>query len=267
MVRERVVAASLVVAMLAAGGFIAAYVTGGGRLYEGVSLAACTAAFMAAALGWAFWLSPNEKVTDERPLERSSAQERLEQREEIRAATAVVTRSALLRRLLVAALGVFGLALVVPVRSLGPSPDDTLFHTKWRKGSRIVRSDGTLVRAEQMNVGAAEVVFPENAVGDPMSQATLIRAGPQLGGPDGYLAFSRVCTHAGCPVALYRAAAHELMCPCHQSVFDVARGGAVISGPADRALPQLPIAIGSDGVLVALGDFPGPVGPGFWERP
>jgi ubiquinol-cytochrome c reductase iron-sulfur subunit len=82
----------------------------------------------------------------------------------------------------------------------------------------------------------------------------------------GYMAYSRVCTHAGCPVALYRAADRELICPCHQSVFNVLADGAVVSGPADHPLPRLPIEIGEDGVLRAIGDFPSTVGPGFWEE-
>ena len=80
------------------------------------------------------------------------------------------------------------------------------------------------------------------------------------------MVYSRLCTHAGCPVALYRADVKELICPCHQSVFDVLANGAVVAGPADHPLPRLPIEVGEDGVLRATGDFPDPVGPGFWER-
>ncbi|MBV8198514.1 MAG: Rieske (2Fe-2S) protein, partial [Candidatus Eremiobacteraeota bacterium] len=108
---------------------------------------------------------------------------------------------------------------------------------------------------------------PQDALEDDPSMATLVRL-PNADAAEtlGYVAYSRTCTHAGCPVALYRAATRQLICPCHQSVFDVLRNGAVVSGPADRALPQLPIAIGPDGVLRAGGDFTGPVGPGFWEE-
>jgi ubiquinol-cytochrome c reductase iron-sulfur subunit len=83
--------------------------------------------------------------------------------------------------------------------------------------------------------------------------------------PDGFVAYSKVCTHAGCPVGLYRSSEHTLICPCHQSEFDVLDGARPISGPAARALPQLPIRLQEDGTFVALGDFPEPVGPGFWN--
>ncbi|HYP22826.1 MAG TPA: Rieske (2Fe-2S) protein, partial [Actinomycetota bacterium] len=83
--------------------------------------------------------------------------------------------------------------------------------------------------------------------------------------PEGCVGYSKICTHAGCPVGLYRAQAHELLCPCHQSTFDVLRGAVPTFGPADRPLPQLPRGVDDEGVLIALGDFPEPVGPGFWN--
>ena len=84
--------------------------------------------------------------------------------------------------------------------------------------------------------------------------------------PEGNVCYSKVCTHAGCPVGLYEASSHQLLCPCHQSAFAVLDGARPISGPADRALPQLPLAIGDDGVLRATGDFDGPVGPRTWNN-
>jgi ubiquinol-cytochrome c reductase iron-sulfur subunit len=105
-------------------------------------------------------------------------------------------------------------------------------------------------------------------------QAVLIRVDPALlqlapdrleWAPMGYVAYSKICTHAGCPVGLYRAEEHALICPCHQSTFDVLNGGAPTYGPAARALPQLPISLMPDGTFVALGDFPEPVGPSFWN--
>jgi len=266
--RERIVAAFLSLAIVASGGFVAAYVTGGSRLYEGVALTAAASLFCAAALGFAFWVLPHEQSVDEIEEYPSEPIDRAEQTRAIGDAARNVGRSKALARLLALALGAFGLALVVPIRSLGPNPGDTLFRTKWRKGSRLTRTDGSFVRADDMEVRGVEVVFPEGAIGDPMSQATLLRLpiGLVADAPDGYVAYSRLCTHAGCPVALYRSSSHELVCPCHQSVFDAAANGAVRSGPADHALPRLPIA-DDDGVLRATGDFPVPVGPGFWERP
>ncbi len=73
--------------------------------------------------------------------------------------------------------------------------------------------------------------------------------------------YSRVCTHAGCPVNLYREQDEALFCPCHQSTFDVVRGCIPTFGPAARALPQLPLGVDDDGFLVALDDYQEQVGP------
>ncbi len=266
-VKDRAIAAALLLAMLGAGLFIASYATGGDRLYEGLSLAISAAGLCAAAVGWAFWILPQQQVEDERDDYPSGARDRAE--EDVEAETGIrdVTRKRLLTRMLYAALGCFGLALIVPIRSLGPALGDSAFHTKWRKGSRMQREDGSFVKASDLNVDSVATVFPEGAVGDAQSQTVLIRVGGGVAAaPDGYIAYSKVCTHAGCPVALYRTQAKQLMCPCHQSIFDVANDGAVVSGPADHALPRLPIEVGSDGYLRAMDDYPEPVGPGFWER-
>jgi len=264
---QNAIAAALIVAVLGSGCFIAAYFGGGDRLYEGLAMAVAAAGLSAAALGWAFWIVPPERVADEIETYPSSRGERAAERGEVRSDLRAVSRPRMLLGLLSAALGAFAAALIVPIRSLGPAPAGALFHTRWRKGSALVREDGSIVDVGSLNVDSAIAVFPSGAVGDAQSQAMLIRL------PDGvadsvrgYVAYSRLCTHAGCPVALYRAAARQLLCPCHQSVFDVVAGGAVVSGPADHALPRLPIAVTGDGTLVALGDFPEPVGPGFWER-
>jgi ubiquinol-cytochrome c reductase iron-sulfur subunit len=117
-------------------------------------------------------------------------------------------------------------------------------------------------------------VLPEGEVGHADSQTLIIRVRPedlQLAAdrrdwaPDGVVAYSKICTHAGCPVGLYRAQAHELLCPCHQSTFDVLRGAVPVFGPAARPLPQLPLEVDDEGYLVARGDFPEPVGPSFWN--
>jgi ubiquinol-cytochrome c reductase iron-sulfur subunit len=85
-------------------------------------------------------------------------------------------------------------------------------------------------------------------------------------GVDGILAYSKICTHVGCPISLWEQQTHHLLCPCHQSTFDLADNGKVIFGPAARALPQLPIAVDEEGYLIATSDFTEPVGPSFWER-
>jgi ubiquinol-cytochrome c reductase iron-sulfur subunit len=83
---------------------------------------------------------------------------------------------------------------------------------------------------------------------------------------DNHVAYSKICTHAGCPVSLYEQQTHHLLCPCHQSVFDIADGARPIFGPAARPLPQLPLAVDDQGYFISRGDFPEPVGPSFWER-
>jgi ubiquinol-cytochrome c reductase iron-sulfur subunit len=83
---------------------------------------------------------------------------------------------------------------------------------------------------------------------------------------DNIVAYSKICTHVGCPVALYEQTTHHILCPCHQSTFDATHGAQVLFGPANRPLPQLPMGVNSEGYLVALSDFKVPVGPSFWER-
>lgn len=204
--------------------------------------------------------APDERIQDARDEYPSDPSDHAAEDLEVKSGILHVTRKRVLTRMLYAALGLFGLALIVPIRPLGPGTIDSAFHTKWRKGSRMQREDGTFVKASDLNVDSVVTVFPEGAIGDEQSQTVLIRTS------DGYLAYSKVCTHAGCPVALYRTNAKQLLCQCHQSVFDVMREGAVVSGPADHALPRLPIEVGTEGYLRATGDYPEPVGPGFWER-
>jgi ubiquinol-cytochrome c reductase iron-sulfur subunit len=79
-------------------------------------------------------------------------------------------------------------------------------------------------------------------------------------------AFTKVCSHLGCPSSLYEQQTYRILCPCHQSQFDALHFAKPIFGPAARALAQLPLTIDQDGYLVANGDFIEPVGPAFWER-
>ena len=128
--------------------------------------------------------------------------------------------------------------------------------------------------AEAAIIETLLTAYPEGHVDAADSQVVLVRVDPSLlrdderadWSPDGLLAFSKVCTHAGCPVGLYEAQRHELLCPCHQSAFDVLQRCKPVFGPAAVELPQLPIAVGDDGTLHATGDFSAPVGPSFWHR-
>jgi ubiquinol-cytochrome c reductase iron-sulfur subunit len=131
------------------------------------------------------------------------------------------------------------------------------------------------VRFGDLKVDGILTVFPAGHTDDASAQTVLINVGdaPLQQPPSrlswsvqGYIAFSKVCTHAGCPVGLYRSIGHELLCPCHQSTFKVLEGAKPVFGPATRPLPQLPIEIGPDGYLEAQSDYAEPVGPGYWNR-
>lgn len=183
-----------------------------------------------------------------------------------------VGRRSLLQRMLLAAAGLFGISLAAPVASLGPAPGDTLRRTEWRAGRRLVTTDGRALRPDDVAVGGISTVWPEDAIEVETSAVVLVRLSdtpPEeptnldwvVG--DNLVAYSKVCTHAGCPVGLFRERDDALFCPCHQSTFDAARGAVPTFGPTARALPQLPLGVNSDGFLVALGDFAEQVGPAF----
>jgi ubiquinol-cytochrome c reductase iron-sulfur subunit len=169
------------------------------------------------------------------------------------------------------AFSAFAVAAISPARSLGPRPDSRLVHTSWRAGMRAVNSVGTPVRLSDVPVGGAMTVFPEGDLDSPDGQAMLVRVSEAVAAGakdppdvDGTYIYSKVCTHVGCPVGQYLAESHQLMCPCHQSIFEVLDGGKPTWGPAARALPRLPFELDRDGFVVAKGDFPRPVGPSFW---
>jgi quinol---cytochrome c reductase iron-sulfur subunit len=160
--------------------------------------------------------------------------------------------------------------LLLPLRSLMGRTVPDFTHSAWQRGMRLVVPGGGPIRPEDLAPGASIPVVPELAQDDANSVAMLVRLQEKpsavLEVRDGAPAaairvFSRVCTHAGCAVSIFLDEAGELVCPCHWSRFDAARGGAVLGGPASQPLPELPIAIDADGFLVARGDFEAPVGP------
>ncbi len=273
---SRLAAACFIVAILAALALLVVYVAGGQTQLEGVLLAV---AFGGVGVGLAVWvkriIGPREVVEERYPM-RSPQEQRDEFRQAYEEAVGDATgsgRRRFLLRLLGGAGASLGLALVVPFRSLGPTPDQELFTTTWREGVRLVDGDGRRIRAQDVAADEVITVFPEDAVEDPGAQAILVgtREGrldtTALPGPtvDDMVCYSKICTHAGCPVGLYRAAVGELLCPCHQSTFDVHDAARVLSGPTGRRLPHLPIGVDPEGYLVALGDFNEPVGPSFWN--
>ena len=161
-------------------------------------------------------------------------------------------------------------------RSLGRPPGPSLFTNVWKRGQRLMTLDGRPVNVTALEPGSTTVVFPEDSIGDEKAQTVVIRVNEQFlqlpkeranWAPMGYVAYSRVCTHAGCNVGLFEKTTNLLMCPCHQSTFDVLKAAQPTSGPAARRLPQLPLYADADGNLRARGGFSEPPGPGFWGMP
>lgn len=205
-------------------------------------------------------------------------------------------RRAMIRNSLIAAVVASILPGLTLFRGLAPhstaedpiagDPVQLLKHTMWEKGERLARDpDGTPIRAADVTLGSAVHVIPqslaelghEDGYLEHKAKAIvlLMRLLPEQlieteerksWSYDGIVAYSKVCTHVGCPVALYEQQTHHLLCPCHQSQFDVTEHAKVIFGPAARPLPQLPITVDDEGYLVAQSDFTEPVGPSFWER-
>jgi ubiquinol-cytochrome c reductase iron-sulfur subunit len=274
---ERRVAAGLALTALAAAGFAAVYVLEGGVQLQGVTLATAFLALGYTLTVWSRHLTPQDDYVEQREPMPSAPQQRQGFVEAL--AVAPVSRSRLVRGMLVVALGSIGAALLFPLRSLywRPTPPlAVLGSTPWRAGSLVVTEEGEPVRPEDLDIGTILTVYPAGHTEAADAPAVVLRVDPQkLQLPperadwtvDGIVAYSKLCTHAGCPVGLYAQTLEQLFCPCHQSVFAVLEGAVPIAGPAARPLPQLPIAVGPGGALVARGDFSGPTGAGYWSLP
>ena len=297
---EKVVAALFVLAFVAACGFIAAYIglevgsvdaTLRSNLALGLSLSLALLGLAAGSLLWVRHLTPNIETVEYRHELRSAPEDRAKFEEFFAKGTAVsqVTKRPLLRRTLLLATAPLALAPLVLLRDLGPLPGTSLRTTVWRKGLRAVTLGGNrpLRPTDMATPGSMITVIPEGYQDDQNALAkagvilikfapgelhipTIFNGDTQLYGMnwtvENIVAYSKICTHVGCPVALYEQTTHHILCPCHQSTFDAANGANVIFGPAARALPQLPLMVDSDGYLAAASDFTQPPGPSFWER-
>ena len=270
---EWVIAGLFGVTALTGVALLVVYVLGGQTQAEGLLLGAALGALGLGVVLWAQELMETPVVVEDRHPAASSSAEAAQFQAAL-TEEAGFTRRRLLVGMLLAALGGLGAALAIPALSLGPVPGREQFTTSWRKGSRLTLGDGTPVRADDLAMDSYTTVFPEGQPGSADSQTLLIRVPPErlrldparaAWAPNGYVAYSKICTHAGCPVGLFRATDRVLICPCHQSTFDVLAGAVPISGPAGRPLPQLPIRLQDDGTFVADGDFAEPVGPSFWN--
>jgi len=264
--------ASFVVSMLGSLGLVAYYLIGESAQVEGVLLGLALGGMGVGVIGWATRLMDVPTVTEEHD-SLESDDSTVEQTEDMVGQDAV-TRRKMLLRLAAGASATLGAALAIPALSLGPRPGQSLEQTKWTSGARLVDRFGDPQRPEDIPLNGIKTVFPFGFEGEADSQTVVIKIEPELldlpegredWAPDGCVAFSKICTHAGCPVGLYRAAAKQLLCPCHQSTFDVTTGCTPVFGPAARPLPQLPMDVDESGFLVATGDFQEPVGPSFWN--
>jgi len=279
--RELVVAALLLAASACAIAFVVLVLSGDPVQWEALALGGAFA-FLAGALGYAgLKVAPQETAVEERPrLERPEDAEALQATAS--AGVEGVSRRRLLTAAGLAAGGSLTAALAVPAASLGPPVGELPFQSPWRRGRALVDDHGEPIAADDVVVGSHVTAFPEAA--DPRelgSPVALVRVAPQTlelpperagWAPEGLLAFSKICTHAGCAVSLYRYPLSEdttdqqpaLACPCHYSVFAVREAARVIGGPAGRPLPQLPLEIAADRTLRAAGPLSGPVGPAWW---
>ena len=265
--KDRLIAFFFGLSMLASFGLIGVYIFEGDTRLEGAFLGVALSGLGLGFIVWAATLHSSPMVEE---------RERLDDVEggDVELDDEPLTRRAMLWKLLVGAGGALAGALAIPALSLGPRPGQSLFNTSWTPGARLVDTDGNPLKVTDIAPGTVQTVFPEGQVDSPDAQTLIVRVDPEQlqlpegresWAPDGVVGYSKICTHAGCPVGLYRAESHELLCPCHQSTFDVLKGATPVFGPADRPLPQLPIEIDAEGYLVATGDFSEPVGPGFWN--
>jgi ubiquinol-cytochrome c reductase iron-sulfur subunit len=278
---ERVAVALLLLASLGSAAFVFLWFADSDTQLLGLALGIALLAIAAALILGGKALVPQEKAVEERPALVHEADEQ-EVARLVEESGKGITR----RRLLFTAAGAAGAtlaaAVVVPAASLGPFlGTGALYRTPWRSGRRLVGEDGRPVAADDLVVGSFLTAFAEGAERRDLSASLIVvrmsaaelrlPAGRAEWAPEGILAFSKICTHAGCAVSMFRyplyaphAPGPALVCPCHYSTFDPATGGEVLFGPAARPLPQLPLQIDGKGNLRAGGNFSAPVGPSWW---
>lgn len=283
---------SIIGAIIAVWGFFAFPIVDGdlsatrnNTFWMGIGMALSMLGIGFGAVHWAKTLMPDNEVSEERHIARSSDEARAQAIEIVKLADGEsgFTRRKLIRRTLYGALAFFPIPAVVIFGDLGPVVGDTLKQTMWRPGTRLTRDPtGIPIKASEVTIGSVFHVIPEGLSDleehkleeKAKAAVLLVRVNPAdlkedpakaSWSYDGIVAYSKICTHVGCPVALYEQHTHHLLCPCHQSTFDLAEHCKVIFGPAARPLPQLPIAVDDEGYLIAQSDFLEPVGPSFWD--
>jgi ubiquinol-cytochrome c reductase iron-sulfur subunit len=281
---ELVVVALFVAAGICAAGFIVVFALGEvphRTQFLGLAIGLAFALIAVACIVVARRLVVTEELEEDyQAPEHPDEQEAVE--EIVKDSGSRFTRKRLVTAAAAATGGAVTAALIAPAVSLGPILDTSAFYeTPWRRGRRLVDESGKPLHAHDIFEKTFYTAFPEGAeredFGAPLVVVRLepeqlkLPSGRSGWAPDGILAYSKICTHAGCAVALFRTPLFPpaepkpaLVCPCHYSTFDVATGGTVIFGPAGRPLPQLPLEIDDKGFLRASGNFSGAVGPAWW---
>jgi ubiquinol-cytochrome c reductase iron-sulfur subunit len=276
---------------------------GASNLFLGLTLGLALLFIGIGIIQWARKLMADEELVEMRHPAASSAEDRAGTVAALQAGLeeSGLARRPLIRNGLIGSIALLGAPAVVLLRDLGPLPSEVvddatgggLEHTVWRAGVRVVRDVvGTPIRPSDIEIGdlfnaEPEVLFANEERGLPglhgaelqvaKSKAAIVMLrmpvddyipaeGREDWAIDGIVAYSKICTHVGCPISLNERTTHHLLCPCHQSTFDLADSGKVVFGPAGRHLPQLPLAVDDEGYLIAQSDFTEPVGPSYWER-
>lgn len=297
---ERAVAFLFVLSMLATVGFIASYVifpvdkivfiwpfghVSALNFSLGLTLGVALFTIGAGAVHWARTLMSDVEVADDRHAIEAEPEVKAKVLADFAAGAeeSAFGRRKLIRNTLFGALALVPLSGVMLLRDLGPLPEKKLRQTLWSKGKQLINVNTMEpLRPEDVAVGSLTFAMPEGLTEDAHDFQTqiakaalmIIRIQPENikdkrereWAHEGIVAFSKICTHVGCPISLYEQQTHHVLCPCHQSTFDLSDGARVIFGPAGHSLPQLRIGVNSEGNLEALGDFEEPVGPAFWER-
>ena len=260
------------------------------NMFVGLGIACGMLAIGFGAVAWSKYLMKDEEMAEARhktggsPATKKRVAEIFKQADE----ESGFSRRKMLRNSLITAVLALPLPGIVMLRDFynanNPKPVQLMHETMWDAGVRLVRDPtGTPIKASEVTIGSAFHVIPDGLLevehgmlNEKAKAVVLLMRLPEKSLKEaedrkdwsyhGIVAYSKVCTHVGCPVALYEQQTHHLLCPCHQSQFDVTEHCKVIFGPAGRPLPQLPITVDSEGYLVAQSDFHEPVGPTFWER-
>jgi ubiquinol-cytochrome c reductase iron-sulfur subunit len=278
---ELVAIALFGLASLVALGFVAVYALNANTQLLGLTLGGALCLVAAALVVISKKLIVSEDLVEEYPeVDHPEEQEKLEQI--VEESGSRFTRKKLVTLAGTGAAGALGLAAITPVVSFGPVfRTGPLYESPWTRGRRLVEEDRRAVRADDVEEGSFYSAYPEGGDREQMAAPlVLVRLQPRAlklpadrrgWAPSGILAYSKICTHAGCAINLYRTPTYPptqpapaLVCPCHYSTFDVASGGTVVFGPAGRPLPQLPLLVDPRGHLRCAGTFSSPPGPSWW---